>query len=417
MKRFIREHGLSVHLSIQMEKGLYIPIAVDTWNVLMPVMRKLDPGNIMNPTERTLKGLIQVFALLNKKACFPIFVFDGGKKRAFKTPFKRDYRAICSSAPANTHQQGSSCKLNVSADLAQVKFPATKSYCYPRTRSMAPHYKLCWDLITAAGFPTVYVNGMEADYGCANLFHTKTVMYVWSNDSDHVFMGCDVITDLSPAFPVAVFARTVLNYLNMTYQEFASTFVDCHTNIHSPDKIYSFAAKLAEHRGKVCEDLVGEKSHARKELKDKNHDTDCESYNLMTSHDLGCTAQEPRQKSCVSVLCVFPTDAQKKTTDLRLKNEMRLPIEREDFLARCKRNKEFLDYMNGFIGPQKINERHTIIKRVPINQSPLNMMAIYQMLQEYFPTKATKWCNEIIAKCKLKQLPSLREVTNGQTIQ
>lgn len=464
MKRFIREHDLSVHLSIQMERGLYIPVAVDTWNVLMPVMRKLDPNNAMDTIERTLRGMMQIFALLNKKSCFPVFVFDGGRKRAFKSAFRHDYR-VCSAkaraadggASRDCHRTGCCAggeddeeetfhDANTCADSHQShqQYPhrrGPRGYyarsgtdcrngCGGVRPAASPHYKLCWDLITAAGFPTVYVNGMEADYGCANLFHTKTVMYVWSNDSDLVFMGCDVITDLTPAFPVAVFSSHVLNYLKMTHQEFANTFVDCHTNLHSPETIYSFAAKLLEHQSAaaVSDSASSEESSDQQSTDDDEYEEETRKWNRCSRQgkQLGCRGDNDfddanisnASRGCVSVLCGFPADKPQRLNDCDLAccRERGLPLERdEEPRSRLKKNKEFLDYMNSFIGPKIINDRHTLIKRVPINQSPFSPCEIHRILREYSPTMAGKWCNEILAKCKLKQLPPLREVACGQT--
>ncbi|AAQ73720.1 virion host shut-off [Psittacid alphaherpesvirus 1] len=431
MRRFIREHELSVHLSIQMERGLYIPIAVDTWNVLTPIMRRLDPGNMMDPVERTLRGIMQVFSLLNKKSCFPIFVLDGGRKRAFKGPVKHDYHNIDHRAPTDGDDLEASANENQPHSLAgnapRLASGARGAHQSSRRKTAlraTPHYKLCWDLITASGFPTVYVKGMEADYGCANLFHTKTVMYVWSSDSDMVFMGCDVITDLTPAFPVAVFSKHVLEYLNMTQREFANTFVDCHTNLHSPETIYSFAAKLLEHR---CGSAIDEPPAASEESSASDQQSADEDEHGAWSR---YTRRPPRRADAaawgagpggngqlkgVSVLCGFPSDA--RPFDCAPARRRRLPQRREEPAARLKKNREFLAYMNSFIGCKVINNRHTLIKRVPIRQETFDPVEIYRILHEYAPTMANKWCAEMLVKCKLKPVPPLRDVAYGKATQ
>ncbi|AGC23107.1 tegument host shutoff protein [Gallid alphaherpesvirus 1] len=391
MRRFIRNHGLSVHLSLKIEKGFYLPLAVDTWNVLFLILRRIDPDGNMGCMERTFKSLVFLFSLLSRKSCYPVFVFDGGRRREYKEPKHLSQEESVPTAP-------------VARRCSDIKEPKDCIY-KTRRKIRPPHYKLCWDLITTAGFATVYVQGMEADYACANLFHTRTVAYVLSSDSDLVFMGCDVITDLTPAFPVAIFYKSIIEYLGMSGEEFANACVDCHTNIHSTDSIYSFSARLAEWR----DHEKNENNDTKKCVEQRGVlPADSDVFGIKTD------VREPLPGRYVYVLTQFP---QEPPDDGNSDIDYRPQDPSVNNGARNEKNDEFLSYVLSVIGPREINGRHKLLKRVPVVQEQLDMIAVYEVLCKYFSNDAPKYFSELIKKGHLKPLPSLREVICGKNEQ
>lgn len=106
-------------------------------------------------------------------------------------------------------------------------------------------YRLCVNLIRHLGYPYVNACNLEADDVCANLYHTNTVAQIYTTDTDLILMGCDIILDIMPLFPPTLRCCDVLMDLGVTYDEFLTEFVRCHTDLHEPQTLASVQSVIS----------------------------------------------------------------------------------------------------------------------------------------------------------------------------
>ncbi|AIU39243.1 tegument host shutoff protein [Testudinid alphaherpesvirus 3] len=212
------------------EKNLVV--AIDTWNVIHMMLKKTGNCTMDSVECRNFICLTNLFDIISKKQFIPIFVFDGmfcGKSRV---PVGNGAKAIAARTMCSSAEQE------------------------PRMDIVKPLYRFCRQLIEAAGYPTVCVPGYEADEACANLFHTKTVSFVISSDTDLLLMGCDVLLDIVPMFPPVVFYRRLLDHINMDSENFLRWFVRCHTDLHPKSNITPFDRALRDWYGDCMQEPI-----------------------------------------------------------------------------------------------------------------------------------------------------------------
>ncbi|AFM75539.1 tegument protein, virion shutoff protein [Gallid alphaherpesvirus 2] len=255
------------HISGFISGGDMTPIAVDLWNVMYGLLEKLYPGKIdgVDDSIITLRCLYCLLRLLHQRSYYPVFVADRGFYGNGKTLYGA--KAIAATCIAN---RGGSGRLHArlfdecgSTDVGEARCkrkPPGKKVCRWSERFETPKilYQLCMSIIRYMGYPYVDAGTMEADDICANLFHTKTVAYVLSSDTDLILMGCDIIIDLTRIFPPTIYCRDVLAALQMDYFTFLLNFVRCHTDLHREPTLKSMQEIINLSSAKRC-----------------LHDTDC----------------------------------------------------------------------------------------------------------------------------------------------
>ncbi|ACT83533.1 UL41 [anatid alphaherpesvirus 1] len=344
---FAYSHGLVKKQAFVMPPGVLTPVAVDIWNVMYTLMEKFysrqvdcDDSALLN-----VKCLYMVLRLLHKRSCYPIFVSDrayyfnkkgckgakaifastmaaeGGTGRlgrfeasldvwlddedeALETACK-DEGAIISNgelAPVGTDcqsdecvQEGDVCQeyeimpslvndLNNDTSYKQGRIVTQKPKRYGTRPDMPKlNHGICMSIIKMLGFPYVDARSMEADDVCANLFHTKTVPYVYSNDGDLLLMGCDVILDMSQIFPPTLRCKDILNEMGIDYATFLAKFVRCHTDLHRYPILKSVHAVLHDINPTHCDgniETMAERSEtsAQKSSSDKAINCDRSVY-------------------------------------------------------------------------------------------------------------------------------------------
>lgn len=96
----------------------------------------------------------------------------------------------------------------------------------------------CIRVLRALGYAYINSGQLEADDACANLYHTNTVAYVYTTDTDLLLMGCDIVLDISACYIPTINCRDILKYFKMSYPQFLALFVRCHTDLH-PNNTYA----------------------------------------------------------------------------------------------------------------------------------------------------------------------------------
>lgn len=210
---YLRDHGLIENMRWHDDTEM-TPVAIDTWNILYMLLKRSCGSNPISTEEKNFECLIALFNTLLKKQFVPIFVFDG---------------------MFNASHMGQGAKAIGARRCVKKNNESTN----PK-----PLYKFCRKFIEAAGFPIVCIKGLEADEACANLFHTRTVNFVISADSDLLLMGCDIILDVIPMFPPCVHFHNLLHHLNMNAELFLKWFVKCHTDLHGKEGAIAFSEAL-----------------------------------------------------------------------------------------------------------------------------------------------------------------------------
>uniref|UniRef100_A0AAU0K891 Virion host shutoff protein n=1 Tax=Anatid alphaherpesvirus 2 TaxID=3080522 RepID=A0AAU0K891_9ALPH len=266
--KFAHTKGLVKSQAISLPPGTMIPVAVDLWNVMYGLMEKFHPRKADGDDDAalTLRCLYSLLRLLHRRAYFPIFVSDrgiygdgkamhgakaivantamvgGGSGRLNAHTFEAVDAGdgqfpdeIASHASSGTHANYDDDHDGAYAfDKSRRRQSGGTRQCRWSTKPETPRvlHRLCLSIIRFLGYPYVNATTMEADDLCANLFHTKTVPYVVSSDTDLLLMGCDIIIDVTHLFPLIIRCRDLLAELNVDYATFLLRFVRCHTDLH-----------------------------------------------------------------------------------------------------------------------------------------------------------------------------------------
>ncbi|QOD40148.1 tegument host shutoff protein [Macropodid alphaherpesvirus 4] len=249
MMKFAHTHHLVKRRSLQAPAGYFTPIAVDLWNVMYTLVFKYQQRYPHCDREaitlRCLCGLLKVFA---QKSLFPIFVSDRGVDGidrvvwGAKAILARTQTQCKTDEEVNGHTSSPlPSPLSIaffssdtpgdqpSPDAGFRPLPCSKRSPKPALR-IAHHF--CIQLIRALGYAYLNSGQMEADDACANLYHTNTVAYVHTTDTDLLLMGCDIVLDISTCYIPTIRCKDLLNYLKMSYPQFLALFVRCHTDLH-----------------------------------------------------------------------------------------------------------------------------------------------------------------------------------------
>lgn len=242
--RYIWLNQLVERLTEMQSDSSFTLVAVDTWNVLRSMFdkQKKQSLNDKNAVIVCIECAISLIKSMLQKKLVPIFVYDYCK-------YKRDW--VNSNSP------------KAIADKYKV-FQKSRKY----TASKFSH-RVIRRFLCSTGFPYASVPGYEADEVCANLFHTKTVRYVLSLDTDLLAMGCDVMFDVTPMFPVIVTNSSLRRYLgvpdDVSRQEFLELFTSCQTDINSDAKDFKdFIDDLPEYLTKKKPPYVTQSPLAKK---------------------------------------------------------------------------------------------------------------------------------------------------------
>ncbi|BBM13213.1 tegument host shutoff protein [pteropodid alphaherpesvirus 2] len=252
MMKFAHTHHLVKRRPLQAPHGYLTPIAVDLWNVMYTLVvkyqRRYPHHDRESITLRCLCSLLKVFA---QRALFPIFVTDRGIDCTDHVVFGAKAILTRTTAQCKTDEEASDLETSpLPSPLSEAgagfsftnirrrwgpaeagfrPLPASKKSSKPALR-LAHHF--CIQLLRALGYAYINSGQMEADDACANLYHTNTVAYVHTTDTDLLLMGCDIVLDISAGYTPTIHCRDLLRYFKMSYPQFLALFVRCHTDLH-----------------------------------------------------------------------------------------------------------------------------------------------------------------------------------------
>ncbi|BAV93384.1 tegument host shutoff protein [Equid alphaherpesvirus 4] len=293
--KYAYSNRLVKHDAITTPPGIMTPIAIDLWNVMYTLMEKFeyDRSFPMDGAAVTAKCFFSLLRLLLKRSYYPIFVSDRGIYGDGRV--KQGAKAIVSQTMSSYGGSGrisSSCftgdehdvelleeygETNGSTTQPDICQPnETATVCVEPARKCehsstrwsaldgAPRlsYRLCVNLIRHLGYPYVNACNLEADDVCANLYHTNTVAQIYTTDTDLILMGCDIILDIMPLFPPTLRCCDVLMDLGVTYDEFLTEFVRCHTDLHETQTLASVQSVIRSLYSPPDEDESTETQHA-----------------------------------------------------------------------------------------------------------------------------------------------------------
>ncbi|QPO25250.1 tegument host shutoff protein [Bovine alphaherpesvirus 2] len=253
MMKFAHVHHLVKRRPLRAPEGCFTPIAVDLWNVMYTLVVKYQRQYPTHGKElvtvRCLGSLLRVFA---HRSLYPIFVTDRGINCSDHIMFGA--KAILTRTMAQ-------CKTDTDASFVDTSPPpspisavsAGASFANMRRRvrvsdhersdsapqgttlgkpALALSHHVCVRLLRALGYAYIDSGRMEADDACANLYHTNTVAYVHTTDTDLLLMGCDIVFDVNMCYLPTIRCRDLLKYFQMSYPQFLALFARCHTDLH-----------------------------------------------------------------------------------------------------------------------------------------------------------------------------------------
>ncbi|AQS79174.1 tegument host shutoff protein [Ateline alphaherpesvirus 1] len=261
MMRFVYAHRLVHRQSLRPPAGMAAPVAVDLWNVMYTLVERYAqryPG--YTDEAITVRCLSHLLGVLARRRLYPIFVTDRGADGNGRVIYGAKAILACTVAQYGSddavEDAGETSPVEESpfsaagrsgyvagaafASIRRRGRPAPGPSREPPGAGVAPGcrpaarlaHQLCMRLVRALGYAYVDCGQMEADDVCANLYHTNTVAYVYSTDTDLLLMGCDIILDVGPCFLPTIRCRDLLRYLKMSYPQFLASFVRCHTDLH-----------------------------------------------------------------------------------------------------------------------------------------------------------------------------------------
>ncbi|QPI70129.1 tegument host shut-off protein [Equid herpesvirus 6] len=289
--KYAYANRLVKHDAITTPPGVMTPIAIDLWNVMYTLMEKhaSDGDGPADSATATARCFYSLLRLLLKRSYYPIFVSDrgihgdghvkhGAKAIVTQTMTRRGGSGRLPGAPCLPGEADEADLLEAYAGEAGYGLAAPgplpedaapglgepeRRPEQTQARGSAPggpprlSYRLCVNLIRHLGYPYVNACDLEADDVCANLYHTNTVAQVYTTDTDLILMGCDIILDATPLFPPTLRCCDVLMSLGMSYDEFLTQFVRCHTDLHQQPALVSVQTvirSLAPREGDVSDD-------------------------------------------------------------------------------------------------------------------------------------------------------------------
>nr|APQ34872.1 tegument protein EUL41 [Equid alphaherpesvirus 1]APQ34947.1 tegument protein EUL41 [Equid alphaherpesvirus 1]APQ35022.1 tegument protein EUL41 [Equid alphaherpesvirus 1]APQ35097.1 tegument protein EUL41 [Equid alphaherpesvirus 1]QTW05812.1 tegument host shutoff protein [Equid alphaherpesvirus 1] len=276
--KYAYSNRLVKHDAITTPPGIMTPIAIDLWNVMYTLMEKFDQERNfpLDGAAVTARCFFSLLRLLLKRSYYPIFVSDRGIYGDGRV--KQGAKAIVSQTMSSYGGSGRLSSACFTGDEHDTEFqedpeendvsvppqdtcpPTEISAGYVEPERKCEHsstrwsaldgaprlsYRLCVNLIRHLGYPYVNACNLEADDVCANLYHTNTVAQIYTTDTDLILMGCDIILDIMPLFPPTLRCCDVLMDLGVTYDEFLTEFVRCHTDLHEPQTLASVQSVIS----------------------------------------------------------------------------------------------------------------------------------------------------------------------------
>ncbi|UPH93404.1 UL41 [Human alphaherpesvirus 1] len=264
MMKFAHTHHLVKRRGLGAPAGYFTPIAVDLWNVMYTLVVKYQRRYPSYDREAiTLHCLCRLLKVFTQKSLFPIFVTDRGVNCMEPVVFgakailarttaqcRTDEEAsdVDASPPPSpiTDSRPSSAFSNMrrrGTSLASgTRGTAGSGAALPSAAPSKPALRLahlfCIRVLRALGYAYINSGQLEADDACANLYHTNTVAYVYTTDTDLLLMGCDIVLDISACYIPTINCRDILKYFKMSYPQFLALFVRCHTDLH-PNNTYA----------------------------------------------------------------------------------------------------------------------------------------------------------------------------------
>nr|AAA80558.1 virion host shutoff protein [Gallid alphaherpesvirus 2] len=363
--------------------GAGTPIAVDLWNVMYGLLEKFYPEKIDGVEDSiiTLRCLYCLLRLLHQRSYYPVFVSDRGMYGNVKAL----YGAKAIAATCNVVVRGSGRLRAIVHDedeeteggSSRKKRPH-KRICRWSDKSDTPKiiHRLCMRMIRFMGYPYVDAGTMEADDICANLYHTKTVAYVLSSDTDLILMGCDIIIDLTRIFPPTIHCKDILAALKMDYSTFLLNFLRCHTDLHREPNLKSMQeivelGSAMRGMGNAIDDHDSADStiHA---VNEKHIDRSGLKHNLRT------TLSENRKNdhnSSTDRLCATYNDVNIIRDARQALTHLRAPRTKCEVLEY-----KFIKHVIENITPERRTHRVSILKRFPITQETRDDSAIENLV-------------------------------------
>ncbi|ARS01828.1 tegument host shutoff protein [Macacine alphaherpesvirus 3] len=254
MMKFAHTHHLIKRRALRAPAGCFTPIAVDLWNVMYTLVlkyqRRYPTYDREAMTLRCLCSLLRVFA---QKALYPIFVTDRGVDCTEAAVFGAKAILTHTTTQCRTDEEASDMDSSppgspISDARPSTAFSNMRRRGYSADAGLRPQapaaggsaakpalklaHRFCIRLLRALGYAYINSGRMEADDACANLYHTNTVAYVHTTDTDLLLMGCDIVLDISPCYIPTIHCRDLLSYFKMSYPQFLALFVRCHTDLH-----------------------------------------------------------------------------------------------------------------------------------------------------------------------------------------
>nr|WGL40857.1 tegument host shutoff protein UL41 [Psittacid alphaherpesvirus 6] len=251
---------------------------------------------------------------------------------------------------------------------------ATRWSSKPETPRVS--YKLCVSVIRHLGYAYVEAATAEADDVCANLYHTKTVSYVVSSDTDLLLMGCDIIVDITPPAPSVIRCYDILSFLGMDYPTFLAKFVRCHTDLHSEPTLKSMQEVI---------DMITMENPGSDDA--DTHQPDDDGFVLVVK----CRGKRKTGNGPCQTISEEDHREQsrngKRARKTRCQNRTRVAIAAHGASAALDRlppartlcdvlEREFIKHVAWITTPERLNSRLSILKRIPIAQESRNEDAL-----------------------------------------
>nr|QBH76033.1 UL41 [Human alphaherpesvirus 2] len=311
MMKFAQTHHLVKRRGLRAPEGYFTPIAVDLWNVMYTLVVKYQRRYPSYDREAiTLHCLCSMLRVFTQKSLFPIFVTDRGVECTEPVVFgakailarttaqcRTDEEAsdvdaspppspITDSRPSfafsNMRRRGHAFAPGDRGTRAAGPGPAAPSGA-PSKPALRLAHLFCIRVLRALGYAYINSGQLEADDACANLYHTNTVAYVHTTDTDLLLMGCDIVLDISTGYIPTIHCRDLLQYFKMSYPQFLALFVRCHTDLHPNNTYASVEDVLRE-----CHWTAPSRSQARRAARrERANSRSLESMPTLTAAPVG----------------------------------------------------------------------------------------------------------------------------------
>ncbi|AFR32482.1 UL41 tegument host shutoff protein [Leporid alphaherpesvirus 4] len=249
MLKFAHVHNLVKKRLLVAPLGCMTPIAVDLWNVMYTLVMKYQRRYPTHYKELvTVRCLVSLLRVFSHMSLYPIFVTDRGADCNSRVMFGA--KAILARTTAQCKTDADAHEMSESPPPSPISADSESSaprrwmrspggarrdsmpHGAPHKPALALSHYMCVRLLRALGYAYTDSGCMEADDACANLYHTNTVAYVHTTDTDLLLMGCDIVFDVNICYLPTIRCQDILQYFKMSYPQFLALFSRCHTDLH-----------------------------------------------------------------------------------------------------------------------------------------------------------------------------------------